>query len=53
MTAGMVVGLVSTGYSTEKILAVYSYLEADDIRAALAFAAWRVEEIEVPRTCVA
>jgi uncharacterized protein (DUF433 family) len=47
VTVGMVVGLVSAGYSTEKILETYPYLEADDIREALAFAAWRVEEIEV------
>ena len=47
VTAGMIVGLVSVGYSTEKILEAYPYLEADDIREALAFAAWRIEEIEV------
>jgi uncharacterized protein (DUF433 family) len=47
VTVGMVVGLVSAGYSTEKILEIYPYVEADDIREALAFAAWRVEEIEV------
>lgn len=48
VTAGTIVGLVSAGYSTEKILEAYPYLETDDIREALAFAAWRVEEIEVP-----
>ncbi len=48
ITAGMVVGLVSAGYSTEKILETYPYLEADDIKEALAFAAWRIEEVEVP-----
>ncbi|GAB4016455.1 DUF433 domain-containing protein [Spirosoma koreense] len=48
VTVGMLVGLVSAGYSTEKILHAYPYLEADDISEALAFAAWRVEEIEVP-----
>ena len=47
VTVGTIVGLVSVGYSTEKILAAYPYLEANDIREALAFAAWRVEEIEV------
>lgn len=39
VTVGMVVGLVSAGYATEKILEAYPYLEADDIREALAFAA--------------
>jgi uncharacterized protein (DUF433 family) len=47
VTVGTIVGLVSAGHSTEKILDLYPYLEADDIREALAFAAWRVEEIEV------
>lgn len=47
VTVGTIVGLVSAGYSTEKILEAYPYLEADDIRESLAFAAWRVEEIEV------
>ncbi len=48
VTVGMVVGLVASGYATERILQLYPYLEADDIRAALQYAAWRVEEIEVP-----
>lgn len=48
VTVGMVVGLVATGYSAEKILQAYPYLEPDDIKEALSFAAWRVEEIEVP-----
>jgi uncharacterized protein (DUF433 family) len=29
-------------------LKAYPYLEKDDIRAALSYATWRVEEIEVP-----
>ena len=48
VTAGMVVGLVASGYSNADILAAYPYLEADDIRQALAYSAWRVEEIEIP-----
>lgn len=48
VTVGLVVGLIAAGYSTERILEAYPYLEADDIKEALAFAAWRVEEIEVP-----
>jgi uncharacterized protein (DUF433 family) len=47
MTVGTIVGLVATGYTTDRILQLYPYLEADDIKEALAFAAWRVEEIEV------
>jgi uncharacterized protein (DUF433 family) len=29
-------------------LKLYSYLEPEDIDQALAYAAWRVEEIDVP-----
>ena len=30
------------------ILGAYPYLEEEDIRQALGYAAWRVEEIELP-----
>ena len=45
---GTIVGLVATGHPDEEILRLYPYLEADDIREALSYAAWRAEEIEVP-----
>lgn len=48
VTAGTLVGLVAPGYSTAEILALYPYLEGEDIREALAYAAWRAEEIEAP-----
>jgi uncharacterized protein (DUF433 family) len=48
VTVGTVVGLVASGHSFADILAAYPYLEEEDIRQALAYAAWRVEEIEVP-----
>jgi uncharacterized protein (DUF433 family) len=48
VTVGTVVGLVASGRSDSEILAAYPYLQAEDIRQALAYAAWRVEEIEVP-----
>ena len=48
VTAGTVVGLVAAGRSDDEILRLYPYLAADDIRAALSYAAWRVEELEVP-----
>jgi uncharacterized protein (DUF433 family) len=51
VTVGMIVGLVASGYSTADILAAYPYLEEEDIREALAYAAWRVEEIELPLVC--
>lgn len=44
VTVGTIVGLVAAGYSTADILKAYPYLEEEDIRAALAYAAWRVEK---------
>jgi uncharacterized protein (DUF433 family) len=48
VTVGTIVGLVAAGHSAEDILAAYPYLETEDISQALTYAAWRVEEIEVP-----
>ena len=48
VTVGTVVGLVASGHSHEEILRLYPYLANDDIREALSYAAWRVEELEVP-----
>ena len=48
VTVGTIVGLVAAGYSTADILKSYSYLEKEDVMEALAYAAWRSEEIEVP-----
>jgi uncharacterized protein (DUF433 family) len=39
---------VASGRSNTEILVAYPYLEEEDIRQALAYAAWRVEELEVP-----
>ena len=48
VTVGTVVGLLASGHSTAEILKAYPYLEEEDIREALAYSAWRVEEIELP-----
>ena len=48
VTVGTLVGLVASGHSWTEILDAYPYVEEEDIRQALAYAAWRVEEIEVP-----
>ena len=48
VTVGTIVGLVASGATTEEILSDYPYLEADDISAALSYAAWRAEEVDVP-----
>ena len=48
VTVGTIVGLIASGRSKEEILKLYPYLEEADIAEALAYAAWRVEEIDVP-----
>ncbi len=48
VTVGTVVGLMASGHSSAEILKAYPYLEEQDLSEALAYAAWRVEEIEVP-----
>ncbi len=51
VTVGTLVGLVASGYSIDEILKAYPYLEKEDIQEALAYAAWRAEEVEVPLAC--
>jgi uncharacterized protein (DUF433 family) len=48
VTVGTIVGLLAAGRTEEEILKAYPYLEKEDLREALAYAAWRTEEIEVP-----
>jgi uncharacterized protein (DUF433 family) len=50
VTVGTIVGLMAAGRTPEEILVAYPYLELSDIYEALTYAAWRVEEIEVPLT---
>jgi uncharacterized protein (DUF433 family) len=46
ITAGMIIGLLASGTSRERILQAYPYLEPEDSDASLAYAAWRLEERE-------
>ena len=48
VTAGTVVGLLAAGRSREEILQAYPHLEKEDIEQCLAYAAWRLEEREIP-----
>ena len=48
VTVGTILGLLAAGRTPEEILAAYVYLEREDISAALSYAAWRTEEIELP-----
>lgn len=47
VTVGTILGLLAAGHSEERILKAYPYLEQEDIREALTYAMWRVEEQEV------
>ncbi len=48
VTVGAVVTMVGSGHSFDEILKAYPYLEMEDIKQSLKYAAWRVQEIDVP-----
>lgn len=48
VTVGTIVGLIAAGHTHEEILRSYPYLEEEDLGQALTYAAWRVEEIDLP-----
>lgn len=48
VTASNIVGMLAAGETGESILKAYPYLEAADIDAALDYAAWRLQESELP-----
>jgi uncharacterized protein (DUF433 family) len=48
VTVGTIVGLMAAGRTDQEILGSYPYLEPEDLREALAYAAWRAEEVELP-----
>ena len=47
VTVGTILGLMAAGRTETEILEAYPYLERDDLRAALKYATWRVEEREL------
>jgi len=44
ITVSLIVNLVSNGMTTKEILEDYPYLEEEDIKHALRYAAWLAEE---------
>lgn len=48
VTVSMVLGQLAAGRTTEELLEDYPYLEGEDVRAALEYAAAVVNEREVP-----
>ena len=48
VTVGLVVSLVAEGLSWDEILSDYPYIEREDIRQALSYAAWLAREEVIP-----
>jgi uncharacterized protein (DUF433 family) len=48
VTVGLVVSLVAEGLSWDQILNDYPYLDREDIRQALSYAAWLAREEVIP-----
>ena len=44
VTVSLVINLVANGMSTEEIIEAYPYLEPEDVRQALQYAAWLAED---------
>ena len=47
VTVGTIVGLLAQGHGRAAVLEAYPYLEPEDLREALAYAAWRAMEVDV------
>jgi uncharacterized protein (DUF433 family) len=48
VTVSLILNLVANGMSTQEIIEAYPYLEQEDIRQALRYAAWLTEETVHP-----
>ena len=48
VTVSLVVNLIADGMNTEDIVKAYPYLEPEDIRQSLQYAAWLAEETVHP-----
>jgi len=48
VTVATIIGLLAAGRTRQEILAAYPYLEPEDIDQCLAYAAWRLEERDLP-----
>jgi len=48
VTVGNVLDQLSTGRSIEELLGDFPYLEKEDVLEAIRYAAWRMQEREIP-----
>jgi uncharacterized protein (DUF433 family) len=46
VTVGTIIGLLASGITIDAVLDMYPYLQKEDIMEALAYAAWRSEELK-------
>lgn len=44
ITVSLVINLIANGMGTEEIINAYPYLEPDDVRQSLQYAAWLAED---------
>ena len=47
VTVGTLVGLFAEGHDESRVLELYPYISSNDVRQALAYAAWRAQEQEL------
>lgn len=52
ITVSLIINLIANGMNYTEILDAYPYLEAEDIRQALQYAAWLTEENVYPLTAM-
>lgn len=53
VTVSLILNLTANGMTPEEIAAAYLYLETEDVRQALRYAAWLAEEQVIPAESVA
>ena len=47
VTVGMILGQIAAGATENELLKAYPYLEREDIREAIGYAAWLAQEREI------
>jgi len=48
VTISLIINLIANGMSAEEVMGAYPYIEQEDIRQALQYAAWLTEETVHP-----
>ncbi|MBU4272277.1 MAG: DUF433 domain-containing protein [Planctomycetes bacterium] len=53
VTVSLILGLVAEGMNTREIIEAYPYLEPEDVRQSLQYAAWLADESVLPTEAAA